>query len=387
MKKSWFQADSGKISMANRAFLAANRLLYERIARPLIFRGSAQRAHEQILKLLRWLDQQDSLQSVLEKFHHAAFDPRPVNVGGVELASPLMLAAGFVKGAGFDSEEAALAAVQRGENIMPGWRSMPHLVGAVEFGSFTRWPRLGNPGNVIWRDVRTRSTQNRVGLKNPGARAAAAFLKLHKNQLPHVFGINIAVSPGISDPTQEQRDVLEALDFFIRDSIYPSWLTLNISCPNTEDDPGGHQTEERTHLLCRAVVAHLPQTIPLWVKISPDLAPEQYDILMRVFDETGVRAVIATNTIPEAAPDDTHLTAGVGGGKLHETATAVVARLMREKSQNRYTVDIIGCGGILDANTYRDFTELGVVAVQYWTALVYRGPLAAALILNEVNDD
>lgn len=371
--------------MANRAFLAANRLLYERIARPLIFRGSAQRAHEQILKLLRWLDQQDALQSVLENFYHAAFDARPVNVGGVELASPLMLAAGFVKGAGFDSEEAALAAVQHGENIIPGWRSMPHLVGAVEFGSFTRWPRLGNPGNVIWRDVRTCSTQNRVGLKNPGARAAAAFLKAHQDHLPHVFGINIAVSPGVNDPEQEQRDVLEALDFFIRDSIYPSWLTLNISCPNTEDDPGGHQTEERTHLLCRAVVAHLPQTIPLWVKISPNLAPEQYDILMRVFDKTGVRAVIATNTLAEAAPNDAHLTAGVGGGRLHDTAVAVATRLMREKIQSGYTVDIIGCGGIQDAATYGDFAQLGVKAAQYWTALIYRGPLAAALIAKDLN--
>jgi len=373
--------------MANRAFLAANRLLYERIARPLIFRGSAQRAHGQILTMLRWLDGQDSLQGVLKNFHNAAFEAHPVNVGGVKLESPLMLAAGFVKGAGFESEEAALSAVQRGENIIPGWRSMPHLVGAVEFGSFTRWPRIGNPGNVIWRDVPTRSTQNRVGLKNPGARAAAAFLKLHKDQLPRIFGINIAVSPGVSDPAQEQREILEALNFFLAESIYPSWLTLNVSCPNTEDDPGGHQTEDRTRQLCSAVVAHLPETIPLWVKISPDLAPEQYDILLRVFHETGVRAVIATNTLPEPTPDNPKLTAGVGGGKLHETAMAVAARLMHEKSQNCYTVDIIGCGGVQDKPTYHDFVRLGVEAAQYWTALIYRGPLAAALILSEDNHD
>ncbi len=377
----------GKICMANRAFLAANHLLYRRIARPVIFRGSAQRAHEQILKLLRWLDQQDSLQGILEKFHDAALDVCPVNVGGVELASPLMLAAGFVKGVGFDGEDAALAAVQRGENIIPGWRSMPRLVGAVEFGSFTRWPRLGNPGNVIWRDVRTRSTQNRVGLKNPGARAAAAFLKLHQDQLPHIYGINIAVSPGVSDLAQERREVLEALDFFLTESLHPSWLTLNVSCPNTEDDPSGHQTEDRTRQLCEAVVTHLPQTIPLWVKISPDLAPEQYDILMRVFAETSVRAVIATNTLAEPTPDAPHLTAGVAGGKLHDTAVAVAARLIHEKSQHGYTLDIIGCGGVQDAATYRDFARLGVKAAQYWTALIYRGPLTAGLILSEVNHD
>jgi dihydroorotate dehydrogenase len=46
-------------------------------------------------------------------------------------------------------------------------------------------------------------------------------------------------------------------------------------------------------------------------------------------------------------------------------------------------VDIIGCGGIQDGATYQEYARLGVKAMQYWTALVYRGPLAAAVILNE----
>jgi hypothetical protein len=33
--------------------------------------------------------------------------------------------------------------------------------------------------------------------------------------------------------------------------------------------------------------------------------------------------------------------------------------------------------------TYRDFANLGVRVVQYWSAIVYRGPLAAALIAHE----
>jgi dihydroorotate dehydrogenase len=73
---------------------------------------------------------------------------------------------------------------------------------------------MGNPGTTIWRDEATRSTQNRVGLKNPGARAAAEFLGLHKAHLPPVFGINIAVSPGVSNPEQECREMLEAVGVF-----------------------------------------------------------------------------------------------------------------------------------------------------------------------------
>ncbi len=364
--------------MLKHAFLGANEWLYT-AARPLIFRRSAQQAHERILALLSWLDERPSLVRVAQI---CAFDVQPVEVGGVKLAQPLMLAAGFVKGMGFVDETAALHAVEQGVNIIPGWRAMPTLVGLVEFGSFTRWPRLGNPGTVMWRDAPTQSTQNRVGLKNPGAQAAAEFLARHQGNLPPLFGINIAVSPGVSDATQEQREVIEAVDFFLSKGIRPSWFTLNISCPNTEDDPGGHQTEVRARDLCREVIKVLGKQAPLWVKVSPNLADEQYAALMRAFAETGVRGVVATNTLAQPAPDGT--TAGVGGGRLHERAVAAAAALMQEKLNYGYTVDVIGCGGIMNGQTYTDFARLGISAAQYWSALIYRGPLAAALILREV---
>jgi dihydroorotate dehydrogenase len=264
------------------------------------------------------------------------------------------------------------------------------LVGLVEFGSFTRHPRMGNAGTVIWRDAKTRSTQNRVGLKNPGAMAAAAFLAKHRADLPAQYGINIAVSPGVIDGDQEEAEVLEAVSAFLDQGIQPTWFTLNVSCPNTEDDPNGRQTETQTRQLCAALVEHLRErklSIPVWVKISPDLAEEQYRILMRVFHEVGVQAVIATNTLGQPAPDDPNLIAGVGGGKLHNCALEVAQILIQEKTRHHYAVDVIGCGGVLDGRTYQDFRACGVSAVQYWSALVYRGPLAAALIQNELKYD
>lgn len=366
--------------MLRASFLRAYDTLYD-IVRPFVFRsGSAQASHERALALLARLDKSPVL---LRETHRMAFAPRPVQVGGVTLDHPLMLAAGFVKGHGFETESLALAAVQNGVNIIPGWRSMPLLVGAVEFGSFTRWPRTGNPGTVIWRDAPYRSTQNRVGLKNPGVRAAAAFLSQRRANLPPVYGINIAASPGIDDTEQQRVEVLEALAAFRAVGIQPSWFTLNLSCPNTEDDPGGHQTEDQTRVLCRAAVDTLAERVPLWVKVGPDLAPEQYDILMRVFAETGVRAVIATNTLGIPSPDDPALTAGVGGARLHLHALAAAQRLVEARQAGDYPVDVIGCGGVQDGRTYGHFSQLGINAVQYWSALVYRGPLAAAMIASE----
>lgn len=365
--------------MANRAFLWANDRFY-RLVRPLVFRRSAQDSHEKALALLRWLDDRDWAQAVLKRSYRMAFDERSVSVGGVRLPHPLILAAGFIKGDGFESEAAALAAVESGRNVIPGWRSMPALVGPVELGSFTRWPRMGNPGTVMWRDVATRSTQNRVGLRNPGAKAAAAFLARHRQHLPPVYGINIATSPGVSDIEQQTQEVLGSMAFFGESDISPAWFTLNLSCPNTEDDPTGNQTETLTRRLCEAAVNAID--VPLWVKIGPGLADSQYAILMRVFAEAGVRAVIATNTLAKPSPANVDEMAGVGGGLLHDCAVAATIRLTQEKQRHAYPVDVTGCGGVMDSATWRAF---GTQAAQYWSALIYRGPLAAALILNEDN--
>src|SRR5574341_1293075 len=359
------------------------------ITRPLLFRSGAQAAHESALRLMRWLDSA-SLSSALQRFHQLAFPHQSLAVGGVELPFPLILAAGWVKGDGFSSEEAALDSVAAGRNIIPGWRSMPALVGPVEFGSFTRWPRLGNPGTVLWRDVPTRSTQNRVGLKNPGAKAAAAFLSQHREHLPSCFGINIAVSPGVADPVQGRREVLESLAAFLERSIFPSWFTLNLSCPNTEDDPGGNQTEETALDLCGSVVDRLRYAsvdvgyeIPLWVKIGPNLAWEQYHRLMHAFHQVGVRAVVATNTLPAPVPNDPSISAGIAGGSLHACAIQVACELARENQQRGYGIDIVCSGGVLDAASLVGFAHYNIRAVQYLSALIYRGPLAAAVIWNE----
>lgn len=365
---------------------------YRHLARPLIFRMSAQQAHQQMHAWLRRADGQTWLLPLLGALRGVIQPPVAISVGGTTLESPLILAAGLVKGDGFASEEEALAAVAAGRNIIPGWRCLPPLVGLVEFGSFTRWPRPGNPGTVTWRDVATCSTQNRIGLRNPGARAAAAFLGARRALLPRQYGINIAVSPGVTDLAQQTDEVLESLGAFVAAGVFPTWFTLNLSCPNTEDDPRGHQTADEARALCAAALALLrernasPPTgriPPLWVKVGPDLGDEQYRALLRVFAETGVAAVVATNTLPLPTPDDPAVLAGVGGGRLHARAVEVAALLMAERAAHSYPVDVIGCGGVQDGATLRAFAGLGITAMQYWTALVYRGPLASALLADE----
>ena len=354
----------------------------------LLFRISAQRAHQVAIAQLGWLERWQLPTIVAKRLRVWLMPVQTLEVGGAKLSTRLILAAGLVKGSGFLSEDEALrAVVQRRENIMPGWRMLPALVGPIEFGSFTRHPRLGNPGTTLWRQRAAQSTQNRVGLRNPGARAAAVFLGARIEQMPREFGINIAVSPGVNELAQQQAEAVESLLFFLDAGLRPSWFTLNISCPNTEDDPGGYQLETGARGLCAAFVAELQAQnleIPLWVKVSPGLAASQYHLLMRTFAEVGVRAVIATNTLARPSPTNPDLNAGVGGGALRESALLAVAALQAAKDRLGCAVDIIGCGGVLDAASFHQHSQSGAVAAQYWSALVYRGPFAAALIENEL---
>ncbi len=376
------------MNSARRSLLRCLDLGYNLLCRPLLFRLSAQRAHASTMKLLGALDGLPPAIQLARYLRRIITDESRLEIGGVMLSQRLILAAGLVKGQGFASEDEALkAASDPGREFMPGWGIVPALVGPVEFGSFTRHPRLGNPGEVIWRDTKTLSTQNRVGLRNPGARAAAAFLSARLKHLPSQFGINIAVSPGVDESARQMREVLESLCFFLDAGALPQWFTLNISCPNTEDDPREHQLESGTRDLCGGFVAELQRRdldIPLWVKVSPGLADSQYHSLMRVFAEVGVRAVVATNTLAMPNPTDPTQIAGAGGGMLRDEALQAVSQLQLARERLGCDVDIVACGGVLDGAIFRQYNRLGVKAAQYWSALVYRGPFAAALISNEL---
>ena len=364
---------------------------YQFLNRHLVFRLTAQNAHDKLISGLRLLERIPFSVALASLLHRVTVAESSIEAGGVELSQPLILAAGLLKGDAFDDEHEALRAVtEQRRNIIPGWRLMPALVGPVEFGSFTRYPRLGNPDTVVWRLEATQSTQNHFGLPNPGARAAARFLADHMAMLPRVFGINIAVSPGVQDIEQQSKELRESLSFFLDASVHPSWFTLNLSCPNTVDDPLGHQLESETIRLCNTFIATLCNReldIPVWVKISPQLAAEQYFTLLRIFHEVGVKAVVATNTVAQPSPEDSTVQAGVGGGELFDDALTAVRHLTWAKRNGNYAVDIIGSGGILDGASYRKYRDLGVQAAQYWSALVYRGPFAAAIIESELAQD
>lgn len=361
--------------------------LYQLAWRPaaaMVARSDPTRAHHRTQELLRRGDAIAPLAALGGAVGRTTLPDRPTDVGGVRLPHPIIAAAGIVKGDGFADEAAAMAAVEKNIDIVPGWRSLPALVGPVEFGSFTRHPRLGNDGAVVWRNHAARSMQNRIGLRNPGVRAAAVHLHRHVAALPETWGISLAVSPGVGDVALARRELEEAVTPFLeafRDTAGgPAWLTLNLSCPNTDDDPHGTQSADLARELCGALVAVSP--IPVWVKIGPDLSAAQLSGLCVVFAEAGVSAIVATNTWAEPVPG-AGVAAGSSGARLRPLALHTVSRLRSMLATASADIDIVASGGILEGSHWRAFQAAGARAAMIYSAMVFRGPLAAALILRE----
>jgi dihydroorotate dehydrogenase len=352
-----------------------------------VVRGpDAQVGHARAVRAMRRTDGSRSLVALARRVNRVTFPDRPTSVGGVTLPHPIILAAGLVKGDGFASEEESLAEVRRGRDIVPGWRSVPALVGAVEFGSYTRAPRPGNQGRVLWRDDAARSMQNRIGLRNPGAAAAAAFLASVAGELPPTWGVSLAASPGVDDLDLMAREIAEAAGAFERafggHPRSPAWFTLNLSCPNTEDDPHGRQTEVLARRLADALRGSV--RAPVWAKVGPDLSDDQLAGLVSALTAAGIRAIVATNTVARPAPGG-EVTAGLSGAPLRPLALGTVARLQSILGGVSGAPDIVACGGILEGVDLRAFTAAGARAAMIYSALVFRGPLAAALILREAD--
>ncbi len=359
--------------------LAAIEGLY-RSFRRFLFRRTADEAHQLVIRRMEALDDRPGLCRVMDGFRRRSV--LPTQVGRLGLDSPLILGAGLVKGVGFATQEAALRSAAQGRNIIPGWRSVPAMLGPVEMGSFTPRPRLGNPGRVLWRDTDGMSLLNNVGLRNPGAAAAALFLAERSEELPGVFGISMASDPDQVDPGRRDHDVAAAVRLFTESGVRPSWMTVNISCPNVPEGYGHAQLPEEVYRLCGSVRGELAPETVLWVKVSPDMGSGRYAQVAQAAVEGGAEGIVATNTAPgrisSGGPKG-----GVGGAALHPYALAVTSELDMARRELGLDFEIVGCGGVLDGKTFKNYIDRGAAAVQYWSALVFRGPTAPALIVAE----
>lgn len=270
-------------------------------------------------------------------------------LAGLHLPNPIGLAAGF------DKNATALSPLSRAG------------FGFLEAGAVTPRPQPGNPRPRLFRLTEDRAVINRFGFNNDGMEAVGH--RLANRPRDAVIGLNLGANKDSADRADDFARVLAHcgphLDF----------ATVNVSSPNTEKLRDLQGAEALASLLSGVMAARdtLPKPIPIFLKIAPDLTDAELSEIADVARQSGLSAIIATNTtlsrdgLKSPARDQA---GGLSGRPLFDKSTRVLAKLAQLTNAD---IPLIGVGGISSAEDAYAKIRAGASAVQLYSAMVYEG--------------
>ncbi len=279
---------------------------------------------------------------------------------GLEFPNPLGLAAGFDKNA-----EAPDAELKLG-------------FGFVECGTVTPKPQAGNPKPRIFRLKKDRAVINRLGFNNEGHAAAEARLVKRAGR-GGLVGINLGANKDAADRAADYVAGYRTL------AAHASYVTINISSPNTPGLRGLQNPEELADLLSRVVAARSESGVhrPIWLKIAPDLDAEAIGAIVEACIAHGIDALAVSNTTL-ARPDSLQSkskaeTGGLSGAPLMLPSTRALAQAFLAAKGR---LPLIGIGGVASAENAFAKIAAGASLVQLYTAMIYGGPGLPAKIVR-----
>ena len=325
------------------------------LLRPLLFSMDPESAHNFTLR-------------ALDRLHKLGLLPastpllgRTVSLAGLSFKNPIGLAAGLDKNAAHLDALGAFG------------------FGFIEVGTVTPRPQPGNPLPRMFRLPDHQAIINRLGFNNLGLRAFISNVERSRwaKEKRGVLGLNIGKNANTPIERAED-DYIACLE-----GVYPwaDYITVNISSPNTKNlrdlqqDTALDRLLERLKNSQRQLILRFEKTVPLFLKIAPDLDDTQIEQIARQVRHQGFDGVIATNTTLNrtavAQDPNAHEAGGLSGGPLREQANHVVATLRKSLGPE---FPIIGVGGVLNGSDAQSKLAAGADLVQLYTGLIYRGP-------------
>ncbi len=251
--------------------------------------------------------------------------------------------------------------------------------GFVEVGTVTPKAQAGNPRPRIFRLPAKNALINRLGFNNEGLDAFLANVQRARTYRAGggILGLNI----GKNGATPNEKAVDDYL--LCLNGVYPhaDYVAVNISSPNTRNlrDLQGDMALDFLLAMLRKRREELAQThgkrVPVFVKIAPDLEPQQVDVIAALLRKHDIDGVIATNTTVarDAVQGLPHAreVGGLSGGPVFDASNRVI-RLLRHSLGAGFP--IIGVGGVMSGDDARAKVEAGADLVQIYTGLIYQGP-------------
>jgi len=321
------------------------------IAKPLLFQLDAERVHDLTLKGLK-ISEQLGLLSLVKK---PVCQPRQVM--GLTFPNPVGLAAGLDKNGAVIDGMAALG------------------FGFIEVGTVTPRPQPGNDKPRLFRVKAAEGIINRFGFNNLGVDRLIENVKATRYQ--GILGINI----GKNFDTPNEKAVDDYLICMQKVYAYASYITVNISSPNTKNLRDLQEKEALSNLLGTLKLAQTKlaeqhgKYVPIALKIAPDLTQAQVVEIADLLMQHDIDAVIATNTtlardavqgLPHAEEKG-----GLSGAPVRNQSTIVIQQLSK---QLQGALPIIGVGGISSGADAVEKIAAGASLVQIYSGLIYKGP-------------
>lgn len=309
------------------------------LLRPLLFRIDPERAHRLTIAALRLLPPR-------------AAPPRDAllesRIAGLTFPTPIGLAAGFDK-----------------DGQVP--RAMLALgFGFVEVGTLTPLPQAGNPQPRLFRLVEDQAVINRMGFNN-GGQAAALPRLARAIARGGIIGVNIGANKDATDRIADYASGIAAM------APVASYLTVNISSPNT---PGLRALQDEAALtnLLDAINATRPANgPPVFLKVAPDLEPADIDAIARLAIDRVDALIVANTTISRPALRSTWASqsGGLSGAPLRDLAQQ---RLIDFRAATGGALPLIAAGGIASGEDAYARIRAGASLVQLYSALAFAGP-------------
>ena len=325
------------------------------LTRPFLFGLDPEVAHDLTLGVLARIQRTPLVCAVQQPRVDA-----PVTVAGLRFPNRIGLAAGLDKNG----------------RCIDGLAAMGF--GFIEVGTVTPLAQPGNPKPRIFRLPQARALINRLGFNNDGLQAFVANVRRARfRSAGGILGLNIGKNAA--------TPIARAVDDYLLclDGVYPhaDYVAVNISSPNTRDlrslqgdaalDGLLGALRERRDTLART---H-GRSVPLFVKIAPDLEPVQVAAIAVTLRANAIDGVIATNTtvardavalLPHGAE-----TGGLSGAPVFEASNRVIAAVRAALGP---AYPIIGVGGVMSAADARAKLAAGADLVQIYTGFIYEGP-------------
>ncbi len=338
-------------------------------------KNNPEAAHKQLLNSLARIDRirhnaagKTVIKQCQQNFCYSS--PRLVqNLWGMDFVNPVGLAAGCDK----DGVAAGM------------WASFGF--GFAELGGVTLHAQIGNPLPRLFRLPIDRAALNRMGANNLGASVMADTLQQTWARQPRTIpiGINLIKSK-IASLEESAEDYLGS---FLQLRDWADYFVINVSSPNT---PGLRLLQEGEQLdrILSTIQKENTTNIPLFIKISPDLAWEDLKNIVEIAFSYNLAGIVATNTTLDRDNLQTKIieatgklvkdeAGGISGAPLKKRSTDIIRFIYLETGGK---LPIIGVGGVFNAEDAWEKITAGASLIQVYTGWIYQGPWLVSDILE-----